>query len=94
MAAANGSVLLAFLKGCFHGIAAMLLRLASADSSLATAEVFELFLEVLVFRLHEKSYSVWFVSSLTYWAKHAGFVSRIPNGIIEDFHCHLNKFQC
>ena len=48
MAAANGSVLLAFLKGCFHGIAAML-RLASADSSLATAEVFELFVEVLVF---------------------------------------------
>ena len=79
MAAANGSVLLAFLKGCFHGIAAMLLRLASADSSLATAEVFEFFVEVMV---------------LTYQAKPAGFVSRITNGIIEDFRCHLNKFQC
>ena len=54
MAAANGSVLLAFLKGCFHGIAAML-RLASADSSLATAEVFELFVEVLVFDCTKKA---------------------------------------
>ena len=58
MAAANGSVLLAFLKGCFHGIAAMLLRLASADSSLATAEVFELFVEVLVFDCTKKA--TWF----------------------------------
>ena len=55
MAAANGSVLLAFLKGCFHGIAAMLLRLASADSSLATAEVFEFFVEVLVFDCTKKA---------------------------------------
>jgi len=45
VAAANGSVLLAFLKGCFHGIAAML-RLASADSSLATAEIPELISEL------------------------------------------------
>ena len=66
MAAANGSVLLAFLKGCFHGIAAMLLRLASADSSLATAEVFELFVEVLVFDCTVWFGLAWLVSSLTY----------------------------
>ena len=57
VAAANGSVLLAFLKGCFHGIAAML-RLASADSSLATAEVFELFVEVLVFDWRKKLFGL------------------------------------
>ena len=61
MAATNGSVLLAFLKGCFHGIATMLLRLASADSSLATAEVFELFVEGLVF--YSKNITVDFVFS-------------------------------
>ena len=61
VAATNGSVLLAFLKGCFHGIAAMLLRLASADSSLATAEVFELFVEGLVF--YSKNITVDFVFS-------------------------------